>query len=74
MNYYKLRMIVMNKTMHYLETLAEAKEKKHSIPPYLHFQRRMMLEYGVSEKMLVKAVESLASGLTVKNGEVVPDE
>ena len=72
-NYYKLRQVVMHKTKNWLEIVEESKQAGNAPPPYTDFRRRMMLDYGVTDKMLVKAVEALAPGATIKNNEVVPE-
>lgn len=71
MDFYKRRKVVLGKIKDYLERREEAVERKLNPEPFQDFQRKLMLEYGVTENMIKKLVETLVPKGTVKEGELV---
>ena len=69
--YNKFRSYILQRVQTYLENVQRIKEQGHDPPKFNDFQRDLMLETGVTPKMLKNAVETLVPGGTIEDGEIV---
>ena len=74
MNYYKMRTEILHRIKGYLGARQEAVAQKLDPPPFLKFQDSLILEYGITPKMVKGMVEYLTKGGTIKDGEIVKKE
>ena len=74
MDYYKLKTIVMKQIGNHLERVAEIVADGGKPPKFADFQRKLILEHGISAKMIKQMVEVVVPDGTVENGEIVRKE
>ena len=70
MDYYKLRTIILKKIVDHLERREDIMKEGGKPPKFEDFQRRLILDHGISKKMVKDMVETVVPGGTVKDGEI----
>ena len=74
MDYYKLKRTIMKQISNHLERREEIVADGGTPPKFADFQRKLLLEHGISEKMVKQMVEVIVPNGTVENGEIVRNE
>lgn len=70
-DYYHIRKITFQKVKDHLIARQQAMDAGREPPDFTAFELQLMMELGVSERMIKHTVEKLTDGGTVKKGKIV---